>query len=202
MENLAYTNICMIDLFNTQAYIARTGYTGEKGFELYVPNQIAVKCWQTLLADKENTGIKPIGLGARDTLRLEACYLLYGNDMDDSVSPLEAGISWATKLQKDQFIGKSPLIEQKELGVPRSIYAFKLEEKGIARHGMEVYFSQEKIGVVTSGSILPTLGGAGGMALLTSNKVKTGDKIEIDIRGKRKTATIMKRPLYSAKTKD
>lgn len=198
---LEYSKIMSIELFGTPAYIARTGYTGEKGYEIYLPNSIVEKTWDHILETKNKTGIQPIGLGARDTLRLEACYLLYGNDMNDDVSPLEAGIGWATKIDAKDFIGKEALQKQKLEGVNRKIYAFIFEDKAIPRHGMKVYLNDREIGEVTSGSVLPTVGGAGGMALLSGNKIELGGKIEIDVRGKRKLATIVKRPLYSAKTK-
>jgi aminomethyltransferase len=202
VKELAYTRIHQTKLFDQKCFIARTGYTGEKGFEIYVPNGIAEKLWLRLLATEKETGIKPIGLGARDTLRLEACYLLYGNDMNDEVSPLEAGIGWATKLDAKDFIGKSHLVKQKKEGVKRKIFAFKFEDKAIPRHGMKVYKNGQEIGEVTSGSVLPTVGGAGGMALLLSSKVAEGDDVEVDVRGKRKLARIVKRPLYSARIKD
>lgn len=195
---LSYTGVCTINLNGTESLIARTGYTGEKGFEIYLPNSVAAQTWKELLSGNEP--VKPIGLGARDTLRLEACYLLYGNDMDDSVNPLEAGISWATKIDKGDFIGRDKLIACKEAGVGRKVIAFKLNDKGIARGGMDIYAGEIQIGTVTSGSVLPTVGGSGGMALVSSDKVKIGDNIEIDVRGKRKSATVVKKPLYQAKT--
>ena len=195
---LPYTGICEISLFGQTALIARTGYTGEKGYEIYMPATIAEKTWRGLLSGSEK--VLPIGLAARDTLRLEACYLLYGNDMNDDVTPLEAGIAWATKLDKGNFIGREQLISMKEAGVPRKVIAFKLDDKGIARGGMEIYLGEEKIGAVTSGSVLPSVGGAGGMALVNKQSVKIGDQIEIDVRGRRKTATVVKKPLYQAKT--
>ena len=200
IKALPYAGIMSIQIFGVSALLARTGYTGEIGYELYVPNEIAEHCWVALLETEHLTGIKPIGLGARDTLRLEACYLLYGNDMDESVSPLEAGIGWATKIDKGEFIGKPMLVIQKAEGVKRKICAFKMNDDGIPRHDMQVYANGVLGGKVTSGSVLPTLGGAGGMALLSSS-IKEGDQIEIDIRGKRKLATIAKRPLYSPKVK-
>lgn len=201
-SKLSYTHVAPVVVEGSDVLLARTGYTGEVGYELYIPNKSIVAVWRALLATKEKTGILPIGLGARDTLRLEACYLLYGNDMNEKVSPLEAGIAWATKIDAKDFIGKEALIAQKESGLQNKIYAFKLEDKGIPRHGMDIYFADEKIGTVTSGSVLPTVGGAGGLAFLKTNKVKLDDAIEIDIRGKRKLARIVKRPLYSAKVKN
>ncbi len=201
LEALPYTNIMRTQIGGKPALLARTGYTGEKGYELYIPNEAAVSAWKTLLATQPKTGIQPIGLGARDTLRLEACYLLYGNDMDDGVSPLEAGIGWAVAIDKPDFIGKAKLVSQKEKGLTRSIFCFLMDGDGIPRHDMQVYKGADLIGKVTSGSVLPTLGGAGGMALLDPRKVAVGDVVEVDVRGKRKLAKLVKRPLYKAKVK-
>ncbi len=202
LQGLKYTHMIWAELFGKKVLIARTGYTGELGYELYLPHEIASKTWQEFLKTAPTTGLKPIGLGARDTLRLEACYLLYGNDMNETVTPLEAGISWATKMNGPSFIGKSVLEKQKSEGLKRKICAFKMtEEKAIPRHDMDVYFKGELAGKVTSGSVLPTLGGAGGMSFLSS-AIKEGDTIEVDIRGKRKSAKIVKRPLYTAKVAD
>lgn len=178
-------------------YIARTGYTGEFGFEIYLPSHLASIAWGYLTS---NENVTPTGLGARDTLRLEACYLLYGNDMDETVSPLEAGISWATKMDKGDFIGKDALTAGRSAGVKRKMIAFKLQDSAIARTGMSIYKEGALIGTVTSGSVLPTVGGAGGLALVEANAVKIGDSIEIDVRGKRKSANVVKKPLYSART--
>ncbi len=200
LKSLPYTHIMAAKIFGKDGLIARTGYTGELGYEIYVPSDMAERLWMGLLELSTTYGVRPIGLGARDTLRLEACYLLYGNDMNDDVSPLEAGISWATKLEKGDFIGRAALLEQKARGVERQIYAFKMTTDGIPRHGMAIYQGASQVGMVTSGSVLPSVGGAGGMALLSS-AVKLGDEVQVDIRGVRKSAHVVKRPLYVAKTK-
>jgi aminomethyltransferase len=200
LRALPYTNIMQTHFSGTTAYVARTGYTGEFGFEIYLPAPGAQQVWQALTALEEKYGVKPIGLGARDTLRLEACYLLYGNDMTDTVSPLEAGIAWATKLDKGDFIGRAALMDQKARGIKRQITAFKMAEGGIPRQGMKVFYKDKEIGHVTSGSVLPTLGGAGGMALI-AHGIKEGDEILIDIRGQQKLAKVCRRPLYAARTK-
>ncbi len=199
LSNLPYTHIMTTTIHGHKSWIARTGYTGEKGYEIYIPNAIAEQTFAELL---EKTSAKPIGLGARDTLRLEACYLLYGNDMDETVSPIEAGISWAVRFEKGDFLGKAKMEAQKAGTLPaRKMVAFKLEDDGIARHGMDVYVGDKKVGTVTSGSVLPTVEGAGGMALIAKDAGNIGDTVEIDIRGKRKLARLVKRPLYSAKVK-
>ncbi len=199
VQELAYTHIAEASFHGATGYVARTGYTGEKGYEVYIPNAQAPAVFSELL---EKTNAKPIGLGARDTLRLEACYLLYGNDMDETVSPIEAGIGWAVRFEKGDFLGKKKMEDQKAGKLPaRKIVAFKLEDEGIARHGMDVYAGDKKVGVVTSGSVLPTVEGAGGMALIDKDAAQLGDTLSIDVRGKRKLAKVVKRPLYSAKVK-
>lgn len=201
LDTLAYTQIMPVKLHGQLAYAARTGYTGEWGYELYLPPNVAAATWNALMATQPATGLQPIGLGARDTLRLEACYLLYGNDMDESVSPLEAGIAWAVRMDCGDFIGKEALLRQKEGGLTRGIFAFHMEGDGIPRHDMPVFKGDKNIGKVTSGSVLPTVGGAGGMALLDLKSMAIGEVIEIDIRGKRKPARVVKKPLYKAKVK-
>lgn len=201
-ENLEYMQIMPAKLGGAEALVARTGYTGEWGYELYIPNAAAGPIWQELLAQSGETGLQPIGLGARDTLRLEACYNLYGNDMNDTISPLEAGIGWAVRMDAGEFIGKAALEAQKTQGVPRSLLAFVMEDDGIPRHDMEVFtLHGERLGVVTSGSVLPTVGGAGGLVLIDAGKGRVGDQFHVDIRGKRKLARLTKKPLYKAKTK-
>lgn len=201
LGRLDYMQIMSATICGEAGYIARTGYTGEWGYEIYVPATIVARCWTALLATAPETSIEPIGLGARDTLRLEACYLLYGNDMDDLVSPLEAGINWATRLDTADFIGKAALVAQKAAGLKRLNMAFIMDGDGIPRHDMQVYKNNELVGKVTSGSVLPTVGGAGGMAMLDPRAVKVGDTVEVDIRGKRKPARIVQKPIYKARVK-
>jgi aminomethyltransferase len=135
-------------------------------------------------------------------LRLEAGYLLYGNDLNETITPLEAGIAWATKLDAGDFMGRDALLRQKAEGVPRRIFCFRMQDQGIARHDMEVYSGDQALGYVTSGSVLPTLGGAGGMALLKTGKVAVGDSVAIKIRNDMKQAVLAPRPLYVARVKD
>ena len=198
LQGLTYMGICNGRFEDRELLIARTGYTGEFGFELYLPSELAPGLWSTLLK-KSHGQLAPIGLGARDTLRLEACYLLYGNDMNESVTPLEAGIGWATRLDKEYFVGKEALQQQKTSGVPRRLVAFRLEEAGIPRQGMTVFKDDTSVGTVTSGSVLPSLGGAGGLALVRSEVSTVDTELRVDIRGKRKLARVVKKPLYSAR---
>ena len=198
LADLDYGEIAtLVDESGRTLYIARTGYTGEKGYELYLPNESAVAIWQKLLVKA-----KPIGLGARDTLRLEACYPLYGQEMDDEVNPLEIGIGWATKIAKEpSFIGRDVVAQAKELGLKRRLYAFHMTDPGIARNSMNVYQNGQMIGKVTSGSVLPSLDQRGGLSLLEVEKLDKKASIEIDIRGQKKKAKIVKKPMYKANTK-
>ena len=200
LRALAYTNIMKAPIAGKPSLIARTGYTGEHGYEIYLPASAAKHAWMSLLEQATKCGVRPIGLGARDTLRLEACYLLYGNDMNDDVTPLEAGISWATKIDKGDFIGREALIAQKTRGLARQMVAFKMLDDGIPRHGMKIYQGDILAGEVTSGSVLPTVGGAGGLALVSST-LREGDEFLVDIRGMKKRARIVRKPLYAARTK-
>jgi aminomethyltransferase len=201
VKNLKYMDITPVTVDGQPSLIGRTGYTGEFGFEVYLPHKAAPFAWTAMLETSHKTGVRPIGLGARDTLRLESCYLLYGNDMNESVTPLEAGISWAVKLNGEDFIGKSKLVAQQQAGLKVKTVCFKMEEPGIARHDMKVYWNGAEAGIVTSGSLLPTLDFAGGMMRIEAAAAAVGNTVEIDIRGKRKLAKIVKKPLYIARVK-
>ncbi len=174
--------------------VSATGYTGEKGYEIYVKNDKAEAIWNALFEAGKEEGIKPIGLGARDTLRLEKGYCLYGNDIDDTTSPIEAGLGWITKFTKE-FIDVDLLKRQKEEGTTRKLVAFKLTEKGIARHGYDIVDENgDKIGFVTSGTMSPTLKEAIGMGYVPKEKSKIGSQIFIQIRKKQIPAEVVKLP--------
>jgi len=174
--------------------VSATGYTGEKGYEIYVENQYAEDIWNELFKQGKDLGIKPIGLGARDTLRLEKGYCLYGNDINDTTSPIEAGLGWITKFTKD-FVNSDNLKKQKENGVSRKLVGFKLKEKGIARHNYEIVDKEgNKIGVVTSGTMSPTLKEAIGMGYVPVDYSKPGSEIFIQVRKKRIPAEVTKIP--------
>ena len=176
--------------------ISATGYTGAGGFELYLYNEHATEIWKAIFNAGEEFGIKPIGLGARDTLRLEMGYCLYGNDIDDSTSPIEAGLGWITKFTPDKnFIDKDILSHQKETGTSRRLRGFKMIDRGIPRHGYEIADSEGKIiGSVTSGSISPVLGVGIGMGYLKSEFSEIGTEIFILIREKFLKAEVVKIP--------
>jgi aminomethyltransferase len=174
--------------------VSATGYTGEKGYEIYVKNDLVEDIWNELFKQGADLGIKPIGLGARDTLRLEKGYCLYGNDIDDTTSPIEAGLGWITKFTKD-FINSANLKQQKDNGVSRKLVAFKLKDKGIARHGYDIVDENgQKIGYVTSGTMSPTLKEAIGMGYVPVDKAKAGSDILIQIRKKQVPAEVVKLP--------
>ena len=173
-------------------WFARTGYTGEDGFEVMLPKELGAEIWQKLL----DNGVSPCGLGARDTLRLEAAMALYGQDVNDQTTPLEAGLGWLVHADKGDFIGKAALMAQKEAGVPRKIVGLKMEGRGIARHDYPVVVDGNEVGIVTSGSISPTLGGAIALAYVSPEYAKVGQAVQIMIRGKENPATVVKRPFY------
>ncbi len=183
-----------VQLGKARCIAARTGYTGEDGFEFFVPKHAVEAAWDQLMAFDEVT---PVGLGARDTLRLEAKLLLYGNDMNDETTPVEAGLSWACKLKKDiSFHGKEVLLEQKKDGVSQRLVGFEVTGRGIARHGYKVYDGEFCVGEVTSGTHSPTLEKAIGLAYIKTGSHKRGTKLEVEVRGRRIPIQIIKTPFY------
>jgi aminomethyltransferase len=181
-----------------QGTVARTGYTGEDGFEIFCRAEDAPALWDTLLETGGNLGVRPCGLGARDTLRLEACLSLYGNDIDATTTPLEAGLGWVVKFDHD-FIGRQALERQKAEGVRRRLVGLVMEGRGVARHGYGIYEGEsgaEQIGVVTSGSLGPTVGQNIGLGYVPAHLTAPGSRIYIDCRGKRVAAQVVKTPFY------
>lgn len=176
--------------------ISRTGYTGEDGFEIFAPPNQAARLWDALLQAGQSAGIRPCGLGARDTLRLEACMRLYGNEMDDTVTVLEAGLGWIVGWQKDAFLGHEALRAQRAAGLSRRIVAFEMVDRAIARHGHVVMRNGEPCGVVTSGTQTPFLKKAVGLAMVPIDMAEPGQVLEIDVRGRRVSATVVAEPLY------
>jgi aminomethyltransferase len=185
-----------VKIQGSSALLTRTGYTGEDGFEIYFSPTEATKIWNALLESGKQFGIKPIGLGARDTLRTEMKYALYGNDISEDTSPLEANLSWVVKFDKD-FIGKPALLEQKERGVKRKLVGFELVGRGIARPGYSIFDKDEKeVGKVTSGCMSPTLGKAIGIGYVPTELASVGSKLLIQIRNKFVEANVVKTPFY------
>jgi aminomethyltransferase len=179
--------------------IARTGYTGEDGFELFCRPGDSVKLWKALLEAGKPEGLVPAGLGARDTLRLEVAYRLYGSDMDDSTTPLEAGLGWVVKFDKGDFIGRDAMLRQKEGGLPRKLVGFVLTDPGIARHGFDVLHDGKKAGSVTSGTKSPTLKTSIGLAYVPPPLAAEGSTFAVDIRGRPASAQVVKTPFYTRK---
>ncbi len=176
--------------------ISNTGYTGSGGFEIYFDNEVANKIWDSIFTAGEAFGIKPIGLGARDTLRLEMGFCLYGNDIDDTTSPIEAGLGWVTKFNKE-FIDKKFLQDQKEKGVARKLIAFEMIDRGIPRHDYEITDATgATIGKVTSGTQAPTLQKGIGMGYVKTEIAKLDSEIFIKVRDKLLKAKIVKLPFY------
>jgi aminomethyltransferase len=183
-------------LFGEKVFIARTGYTGEDGFEIMAAPEIGQRLWTEFL----NLGVTPCGLGARDTLRLEAALALYGQDIDDSTSPLEAGLNWLVHLpEKGDFIGRNVLEDQKLNGVNRRLVGLQMSGKHIARHDYPVVFAGEVVGKVTSGTLSPTLNTAIALAYLPTPFASIGQAIEVEIRGTTYPATVVKKPFYKSK---
>ncbi len=176
--------------------ISATGYTGSGGFEIYCKNSEVEQVWNKVFEAGAAYGIKPIGLAARDTLRLEMGYCLYGNDIDDTTSPIEAGLGWITKFTKD-FVNSKALLQQKEEGVSQRLRAFELQTKGIPRQGYDIVDEAgNKIGVVTSGTMSPSLKKGIGMGYVNTGHTKFGTQIFIQVRNKALPATIVKLPFY------
>jgi aminomethyltransferase len=176
--------------------ISRTGYTGEDGFEVFVPPNAAERVWDAILQAGKSAGVIPAGLGARDTLRLEAAMRLYGNDMDETSTVVEADLGWIVGWKKDSFIGSDVLKRQKAEGTAKKLVGFEMMERAIGRHGYDVYVDGQKAGVVTSGTQTPFLKKAIGMAYLPSDRTDPGTEFEIDIRGRRTKAAVIPMPFY------
>ena len=175
--------------------VSRTGYTGEDGFELFCGKADAVRLWRALLDEGQSDGIRPAGLGARDTLRLEAGMRLYGNDMDAHTNPLEAGLDWTLSLDKD-FIGRDAIIRARKHGLPRLLVGFKMLDRSIPRHGYNAVRDGERVGSVTSGNVSFTLGYNVGMAYLPPALAEPGTRFGVDVRGTAAPAEVVPLPFY------
>ncbi len=205
VENLPpFFHIKRAELFNINVWISRTGYTGEDGVEILIRNEFSEYLWDKLLDAGKQYGIKPIGLGARDTLRLEAALHLYGNDLDEETTPIEAGLSWSVSKDKtEEYNGKSVIEKQLREGITKKLIGFKMLDKSIARHGYDIYFEGTKIGSVTSGGVSPMRGDNIGMGYIKNlDKLAVGSTIQILIREKLHDAEIVKRPFVEKKNKN
>jgi aminomethyltransferase len=198
---LPYYHALVTRLDGHTALVSRTGYTGEDGFEVLVDAAYAIALWQAIMEAGQAYGLLPVGLGARDTLRLEARYLLYGQDMDETTNPFEVGLGWITKLDKGEFLGRDALTRLKAAGVQRRMIGFIMQERGIPRPHYPVIQDGQVIGEVTSGTMSPTLGQAIGTALVRSTSVKTGSTVSIDIRHKAIPAHVVPSPFVPRRVK-
>jgi aminomethyltransferase len=194
LDKLVYYHFIEAEVDGVPTIISRTGYTGEDGFELYFATDKAEAIWLKLLETGAKDGLLPIGLGARDTLRLEKKYALYGHELSESITPLEGGIGWITKLGKANFVGQAALRAMKEKGVPRRLVAIKICDKGIPREEYPVFVDDHEVGVVTSGTMSPQLKVGIALALVDTSVASVGSKVEIGIRQRRVAAEIIKPP--------
>jgi aminomethyltransferase len=193
LSNLPFFGHLNATLLNQPGFIARTGYTGEDGFEVMVTPEVGQQLWQALF----QAGVTPCGLGARDTLRLEAAMALYGQDIDLTTTPLEAGLGWLVHLEdKQDFIGRPVLEQQKIQGVSKRLVGLEMQGRHIARHDYPIKVEGEMVGKITSGTLSPTLGKAIALAYLPTKLAKLGTSVMVEIRGKDYPATIVKRPFY------
>lgn len=200
IANLKFFSFKVIDFGGVEIILSSTGYTGEKGFEIYIPENICMEIWNKIMEVGEKFSIMPAGLGARDTLRMEMKYCLYGNDIDETTTPLEAGLDWTVKFDKGDFLGRDALLRQKEKGVERILTGFEVLDKGIPRKGYEIFSGDEKIGVVTSGTFSPSLNLPIGLGYLKTGFNEIGSEIFIDIMGLKKAkAKVVKTPFIKRK---
>jgi aminomethyltransferase len=196
VERLKPRQCLMIEVNGYSGLLSRTGYTGEIGYEWYLPAGEAQRAWEQLLKAGEGDQVKPAGLGARDLLRLDVGYLLYGNDMDERTTPLEAGAEWVVAWNKERFQGQPALLKQKEQGLTRRLVGFEIIERGVPRHDMEILKDGAIVGKVTSGNFSPILQKGIGLGSLPPPLCKEGTLVDIDIRGKHVPAKVVKLPFY------
>jgi aminomethyltransferase len=204
LAKLTDTHLDAIDYYHfaegtvdgVQTVISRTGYTGEDGFELYVPAERGSRLWRRLLEAGQAEGLVPVGLGARDSLRLEMGYALYGDDIDERRTPLDAGLGWVTKLDKGEFVGRDALVRQKQAGVREKLVGFVLQERGFPRHGYAVQWQGKTVGEVTSGAYSPTLNVGVGLAYVPADASKAGTRLDILVRDRPCAAEVTRPPFY------
>jgi aminomethyltransferase len=198
LDGLERFHFYFTEFEGSELIISNSGYTGEAGYELYIENRSAVALWRRILEAGSPMGLLPAGLGARDSLRIESCYSLYGHEINDGISPVEGGIGWLISSEKE-YTAKDILTRQKKEGAARQIVCLEMTGRGIPREGYAVEFQGEQIGHVTSGVFSPLMKNGIAMALVKSNTVKTGDDVSVVIREKPVAARIVQRPFYSYK---
>jgi aminomethyltransferase len=196
VAGLGYYHYAQVDWRGARVLISRNGYTGEDGFEIYVPRDVAVALWEQLRAWGRGIGLEPIGLGARDSLRMEVGYMLYGNELSLDTTPLEAGLKWVVKFKDNEFFGREALLRQKEAGLERTLIGFEVDGKRLPRHGYAIHHDGRQVGVVTSGGLCPSVGRAMGMGFVPPQVAAVGTPLAIDARGTLLPAVVVERPFY------
>lgn len=196
VTDLVYYHFTTGEVAGVPATISRTGYTGEDGLELYVDASDAERLWGSLLSAGRSEGLVPVGLGARDTLRLEAGLALYGNDIDSATTPLEAGLGWTVKLNKDRFIGLEALRRQKSEGLKRRLVAIEMMDRSIPRPHYAITTGDLQVGELRSGTFSPTLSKGIGMGYVSTEYAKVGTELEVEIRGQKHPASVARKPFY------
>ena len=198
-----FFSIKRAELFNINLFVSRTGYTGEDGFEILVKNEFSELLWDKIIENGKEFDLKPIGLGARDTLRLEAALHLYGNDMDEETTPIEANLAWSvSKTKTADYNGKEIIQKQLETGGSKKLIGLKMIDRAIARHEYEIFYDNENVGVITSGGVSPVLGSNIALGYVKNNKdICTGSIIQVKIREKFYNAEVVKKPFIQKKNK-
>jgi aminomethyltransferase len=196
LRSIGYYHFVVGSIAGSMAFISRTGYTGEDGFELYLRVEDAAHVWRVLLENGSPEGLRPVGLGARDTLRLEAGYMLYGNDIDQSTTPLEAGLGWTVKFEDRDFIGKEALERQKAEGVTRRMAALEMLDRAIPRQHYSILIGDQPVGELTSGTFSPTFERGIGLGYLKREHAEPGTEVAVDIRNAPHPARLVKKPMY------
>ncbi|NNG47014.1 MAG: glycine cleavage system aminomethyltransferase GcvT, partial [Deltaproteobacteria bacterium] len=176
--------------------VSRTGYTGEDGFGLFLPARSAADTWRKIVTAGKPFGMLPVGLGARDTLRLEMKYALYGNDIDAGTNPIEAGLGWITKVEKGFFLGRDAIRQVKERGAKRRLVGFEMRGRGVARPGYPIWAGDEKVGTVTSGTHSPSLGKAVGLGYVPVELSRPGTALSVEVREEKVAAEVVRTPFY------
>ena len=196
LSGFRYFEFVLTRCCGVEGLLARTGYTGEDGFEFYFPPEKSLRVWTQLIERGRTSGLRPAGLGARNTLRLEAGYPLYGHELDENITLLEAGLGWICNLDKGHFIGQQALVRQKKEGVRRRLVGLEMPARGIARDGYPVFAEEEQVGHVTSGSVAPFLKKNIALAYVPVKWSQVGISLEVGIRGRREPARIVPLPFY------
>jgi len=198
LDSIKYYWAAEAEIAGKKVLFSRTGYTGEDGFELYIPNRDGTHFWKAINEVGRKYDLTLIGLGARDSLRLEMKMALYGNDIDQTTNPIEAGLGWIVKLEKGPFVGSDVIAKVKEEGPSRRLVCLVLEGKAFPRKGYDIYDGREKVGLVTSGTVSPSLGIPIALGYVPARLSKVGNQVEVDIRGKRFPAEVVKQPFYKS----